>query len=115
MQENNEKNIKTIEDYNLNDISKINNDEKNDGNLTAKECKLINSKFKLFKNLLVIGFSWMFLFTAYQSMANLQSSINSDAGLGTASLSTIYVTLVFSCLFIPHLMIRSKFFKEENI
>lgn len=91
------------------EIVKMNPDEKSVENLTDKECKLINSKFKLFKNLLVIGFSWMFLFTAYQSMANLQSSINSDAGLGTASLSTIYVTLVFSCLFIPPLMIKSKF------
>jgi hypothetical protein len=38
----------------------------------------------------------------------LQSSLNSSKGLGTASLSTIYATLVFSCLFIPPIMIKSK-------
>ena len=48
----------------------------------------------------------MFQFTAYGSMANLQSSLNIDGGLGTASLSTIYVTLILSCLFVPPFMIN---------
>jgi hypothetical protein len=67
----------------------------------------LTSKWKILKNLIVIGMAWMFLFTAYQSMANLQSSLNSDEGLGTASLSTIYITLVVSCLFIPPVMIKN--------
>lgn len=39
-------------------------------------------------------------------MANLQSSLNTDAGLGTASLSAIYVSLVISCLFVPPALIN---------
>jgi hypothetical protein len=39
-------------------------------------------------------------------MANLQSSLNSDEGLGTASLSTIYITLVLSCFFLPPIIIK---------
>lgn len=66
----------------------------------------LKSKFKIYKNLIVIGIAWIFLFTAFQSMANLQSSLNTDEGLGVASLSTIYVSLVISCLFIPPPMIN---------
>jgi hypothetical protein len=63
-------------------------------------------KREIIKNLLVVGLSWIFLFTAYSSMANLQSSLNSDGGLGTISLSTIYVSLILSCIFIPTVLIQ---------
>ena len=64
------------------------------------------AKRLVIKNVLVVGFSWIFLFTAYSSIANLQSSLNSDGGLGTASLSTIYVALIVSSLFVPTTMIK---------
>lgn len=57
--------------------------------------------------MIIIGLGWVFLFTAYQSISNLQSSLNSDQGLGTASLSTIYVTIVLSCLLLPPVMISN--------
>jgi len=60
---------------------------------------------RMMVNILVISVAFTFLFTAYQSTANLQSSINTDAGLGTASLSTVYVSLILSCLFVPTFMI----------
>ncbi len=63
------------------------------------------SPVKIKTNLLIISWAWLIMFTAFQSMANLQSSLNSDKGLGTLSLSTIYVTLVISCLFVPPLLI----------
>ncbi len=65
----------------------------------------IESKGKILNNLIIISLAWVLLFTAFQSMANLQSSLNSDEGLGTASLSTIYLTLVVSCLLVPPLLI----------
>ncbi|RNA27739.1 UNC93 [Brachionus plicatilis] len=65
-----------------------------------------NSGYLIHKNLFVIGLAWFLLFTAFQSMANLQSSLNSDAGIGTLSLSTIYITLVISCFFWPPIMIN---------
>lgn len=58
------------------------------------------------KNLFILGLAWVFLFTAFQSMANLQSSLNSENGLGTKSLSIIYITLVTSCFFVPPFMIK---------
>jgi len=62
-------------------------------------------KFIVYKNVFVIGLSWIFLFTAYTSISNLQSSLNSVGGLGTASLSTLYVALIISCIFIPTVLI----------
>ena len=67
----------------------------------------LKSKGSIMKNLLVISAAWMLQFTAFQSISNLQSSLNSDEGLGTASLCTIYVTLVLSCLLLPPIMIRN--------
>jgi hypothetical protein len=67
-----------------------------------------NKKIKkiVLKNVLVVGFSWICLFTAYSAIANLQSSLNTDGGLGTTSLSVIYVSLIFSSVFLPTTMIK---------
>ncbi len=58
------------------------------------------------KNVFLVGGSWILLFTAFQSIANLQSSLNSDSGLGTASLSTIYVALILGSIFLPTTMME---------
>jgi hypothetical protein len=60
---------------------------------------------RMLYNVIVISLSFTLLFTAYQSTANLQSSLNMDGGLGTASLTTVYVGLVISCIFVPTFMI----------
>ncbi|XP_064466800.1 protein unc-93 homolog A-like [Ornithodoros turicata] len=60
----------------------------------------------ILKNVLVVSFGFLLLFTAFQSVQNLQSSINSVQGLGIASLATIYAALVVSCMFVPTYMIR---------
>lgn len=48
----------------------------------------------------------MIHFTAFQGAGNLQSSINSQAGLGTSALATIYASLILSNIFLPALVIR---------
>ncbi|XP_045110414.1 UNC93-like protein [Portunus trituberculatus] len=63
----------------------------------------------IMKNVLIISLAFTFLFTAFNSMANLQSSINQANG--TVSLTIIYVALVVSCCFLPSLFI--KFFKSK--
>ncbi len=40
------------------------------------DSQLKKEKFRIMKNVVLISFSFLFLFTAFQSMANLQSSIN---------------------------------------
>ncbi|XP_033118766.1 protein unc-93 homolog A-like [Anneissia japonica] len=64
------------------------------------------SQRRLMKNVLVASLAFLFLFTAFQALSNLQSSINCDDGLGLASLSTIYVSLILSSMFLPSIVIR---------
>ncbi|XP_068230620.1 UNC93-like protein [Palaemon carinicauda] len=61
-------------------------------------------KYRMLKNVFVISFAFMFLFTSFNSMANLQSSINKVQG--TTALSTLYAALVISCAFVPTWMIK---------
>ncbi|XP_042205190.1 UNC93-like protein isoform X5 [Homarus americanus] len=61
-------------------------------------------KFRILKNVVIISIAFMFLFTSFNSMANLQSSINKVEG--TAALSTLYAALVVSCAFLPTWMIK---------
>lgn len=71
-------------------------------NLPEAEKKIL--KFKILKNIVIISIAFVFLFTSYNSMANLQSSINDVDG--TASLSTLYAALVISCCFVPSWLIK---------
>ncbi|XP_047502893.1 UNC93-like protein [Penaeus chinensis] len=61
-------------------------------------------KFAILKNVIVISVAFMFLFTSYNSMSFLQSSINKVEG--TASLTILYAAFVFSCCFLPTWMIK---------
>ncbi|XP_076438558.1 UNC93-like protein [Babylonia areolata] len=63
------------------------------------------TKFKIFKNVGVVSLGFLFLFTSFQSMANLQTSLNKEDGVGAYSLSTIYATLIVSCIFLPKFVI----------
>ncbi|XP_026327535.1 UNC93-like protein [Hyposmocoma kahamanoa] len=53
-----------------------------------------------------MSIAFMVQFTAYSGAANLQSSINAEAGLGTASLAAVYAGLIFSNIFLPVLVIK---------
>ncbi|XP_063607087.1 UNC93-like protein, partial [Penaeus indicus] len=61
-------------------------------------------KFAILKNVIVISVAFMFLFTSYNSMSFLQSSINKVEG--TASLTVLYAAFIFSCCFLPTWMIK---------
>lgn len=75
------------------------------GTATALLRDIPMSRFKIFKNVLVLSFGFMFLFTAFQSMANLQTSLNKEDGVGAWSLSAIYAALIVSCMFLPKFII----------
>lgn len=70
--------------------------------LTPEEKKEKNA---ILKNIIIISIAFTFLFTSYNSMANLQSSINDVDG--TAALSTLYGALVVSCCFLPSWFIKT--------
>ena len=84
----------------------LENEENTKENLVEHKKENRRIKLKIMKNVLLIGGSWILLFTAFQSIANLQSSLNGDSGLGTASLSTIYVALILGSIFLPTTMME---------
>ena len=62
------------------------------------EVKETMTQRQIIKNLLVVSVGFLFLFTAFQSMGNLQSSLNREANVGTGSLAIVYGALVRPCL-----------------
>lgn len=64
-----------------------------------------SEKWRILKNVAMTSLAFTFLYTAFQGMMNIQSSINPENGLGTIALSMIYLTQMVSCLFVPKLMI----------
>ncbi|XP_054856752.1 protein unc-93 homolog A [Eublepharis macularius] len=61
---------------------------------------------KYLKNILVVSFGFLLLFTAYGGLQSLQSSLHSEEGLGVASLSVIYGALILSSMFLPPILIK---------
>uniref|UniRef100_A0A8C9B0D4 Protein unc-93 homolog A n=1 Tax=Prolemur simus TaxID=1328070 RepID=A0A8C9B0D4_PROSS len=59
------------------------------------------------RNVLVVSFGFLLLFTAYGGLQSLQSSLYSEKGLGVSALSTLYATVLLSSMFLPPLLIRS--------
>jgi len=64
-------------------------------------------KSSIMKNVIVISFAFLLLFTSFQSMSFLQSSINKIDGLGTWSNVAVYAALVASCMFLPSYVIKT--------
>ncbi|CAH2096007.1 unnamed protein product [Euphydryas editha] len=62
--------------------------------------------WRILKNVVVISIAFMVHFTAYSGAANLQSSINAEEGLGTASLAAVYAGLICSNIFLPAVVIK---------
>ncbi|XP_036621697.1 protein unc-93 homolog A [Trichosurus vulpecula] len=58
------------------------------------------------KNVLVVAFGFLLLFTAYGGLQNLQSSLNYQEGLGVATLSVVYGSLILSSMFLPPMLIK---------
>ncbi|XP_061609790.1 protein unc-93 homolog A [Phyllopteryx taeniolatus] len=59
------------------------------------------------KNVLVVSLGFLSLFTAYGGLQSLQSSLNAEEGMGVASLSVIYASIILSSMFLPPLMIKN--------
>ncbi|XP_064466797.1 protein unc-93 homolog A-like isoform X2 [Ornithodoros turicata] len=60
----------------------------------------------LVRNLLVVSLGFVLLFTSFQSLQNLQSSINAEENLGTTALAVLYMTQVVSSMFVPAYVIH---------
>lgn len=56
------------------------------------------------KNFYVLCVIFFFEFSAFQGLANLESSLNCEGGLGVLSLSLTYLSLMLSSFFVPSFM-----------
>ena len=74
--------------------------------IVAKQETPKMSRPRIIKNLVIVSLAFLCLFTAFQCLSNLQSSLNKEEGLGTGGLATIYGALVVSSLFLPPFIIR---------
>ncbi|KAJ8302902.1 hypothetical protein KUTeg_019298 [Tegillarca granosa] len=82
-----------------------NNQGRNRENLNQKQYPM--TKFQILKNLLIVSLGFLFLFTAFTSLANLQSTLNKEESIGVGGLSVIYGALIISCLFFPSYIIAN--------
>ncbi|CAH1800460.1 unnamed protein product [Owenia fusiformis] len=97
------KNYKTVnaQHVNINAVGGALNDGQDQaGYLSTKPVKKSTVRWS-FKNLFVLGFSFMCVYTAFSSLQGLQSTVNHHNGIGVASLSCIYGATVVSCLASP--------------
>ncbi|XP_052801080.1 protein unc-93 homolog A-like [Mya arenaria] len=86
----------TIHSYNLvNYYAALPQDSSNNRSIRAM------TERKAYKNIIVLGLSFMFVHTAFVSILSLQSIMNPDGGIGVVSISCIYSTTVVSCLLAP--------------
>ncbi|KAK0090079.1 hypothetical protein PV325_003534 [Microctonus aethiopoides] len=75
------------------------------GSVVARNNFESSERWRILKNILIIGIAFMIHFTAFMGASNLQSSINADDSLGTSTLASIYGSLIFSNIFLPVLII----------
>ncbi|XP_068230622.1 protein unc-93 homolog A-like [Palaemon carinicauda] len=59
---------------------------------------------RIMRNILIISFAFFFLFTSYNGMTNLQSSLNKASG--TASLTALYIAFIISSCFSPSYVLK---------
>lgn len=75
-------------------------------NQALTEAERKREKRIIYKNVILISFSFLLLFVAFESMAKLQSSINAVDNLGTWSTTSVYISLILSCMFMPSILIK---------
>jgi len=72
--------------------------------LTPEQIKI--EKRSIYKNVILISFSFLLLFMAFESVSKLQSSINTIGNLGTWANAMVYASLILSCMFLPSIIIK---------
>ncbi|KAG8182985.1 hypothetical protein JTE90_013434 [Oedothorax gibbosus] len=82
------------------------NNSKANGKASDSTKPPVLTQNRILKNLIVVCLGYLFLFSSYQGLANLQSTLNIEGNTGIISQSVIYVALIFSSLFLPKLIIR---------
>ncbi|VDM53937.1 unnamed protein product [Angiostrongylus costaricensis] len=89
--------------YNYDFLAKIIRKKKREQLSGSEKLKVGKVIQKIKANLLVISVAFLFLFSAFNGLSNLQTSVNHE--LGADSLAVLYMSLAVSSLFVPTYMI----------
>ncbi|KAJ8871749.1 hypothetical protein PR048_028086 [Dryococelus australis] len=79
-----------------------------DGGQEPAKGDLQRDKFWVLCNVLSLGVAFMILSTSFIGTVDLQSSMNANQGIGTISLTSLYVISAISNLCLPSFLIRYK-------
>jgi len=80
-------------------------------NIKIEDSKQKVSRWRTYKDLFVLSFSFTLTFTAFQTFSNLQSSINKADGIGTTSLAILYAVIVLASVCLPPLVLARASYK----
>ncbi|PRD31292.1 UNVERIFIED_CONTAM: unc93a [Trichonephila clavipes] len=64
------------------------------------------TKFRILKNLVVISSAFLMVFTAYDGLSMLQSTMNKEGNIGTISQAVVYAGFCISSLLLPKYVIK---------
>ncbi|KAF8793239.1 uncharacterized protein LOC129969394 [Argiope bruennichi] len=64
------------------------------------------TKFRIIKNLVVISLTFLMLFTAYDGLSMLQSTMNKEENIGTISQAVVYAGFCISSMLLPKYVIK---------
>ncbi|XP_005112147.2 uncharacterized protein LOC101853209 [Aplysia californica] len=67
----------------------------------SKNVSNIISTFTFHKNVIVLCCSFILVFSSFQAIQNLQSSMNSEGNLGIYTMMSVHIAMIFSCLVSP--------------
>ena len=62
-------------------------------------------RITILKNVVAVGVTFLCVFSAYQGLGNLQSTLHMEAGLGTVCQSLLYCAMIISSILLPHSLI----------
>ena len=68
-----------------------------------------------YKNLIIVTTVFFLIFTSFNSIQNLQTSINKDPDLGFLSLTVLYLSFTIPCFFLPNLLIQVNSFHTQHL
>lgn len=88
------------------DQKKSNNSSQGKSKQQLMEEKKPLSQLRIIKNLMIVCFGFLFLYLPFQSLANLQSTLNVENNIGVVSQTIIYTTIILSALLLPKLIIK---------
>lgn len=65
------------------------------------------TRLRVCRNMCLLCFSIFMLFIGFMALSNLQSTMNSENGMGTESQAAIYISSMVSALLLPELLVKN--------